>query len=172
VGEVTQESLVHNPPVFNGPVEIGLRALCVLTAGYPSSYSMQQLVIFDYLMVHSDDMPGGPTGLHPRTPHRGGEILVRRGVLQDGLLLYHSRGLIQRVYQDGGVFFAAADHSAGFLDSLNAPYVLALRERAAWVAAAFGLLSDKDLESAVGGRIGTWGAEFELQSVLWAEHPL
>ena len=76
---------------FNSAVEVGRRSLSVLTTADPSSYSLQRLVVFDYLLVHSDDMPGGPTGLHPQTPHRGGEILVRRGVLQNGLLLYQSR---------------------------------------------------------------------------------
>lgn len=154
---------------FNGPVEIGLRALCVLTAAYPSSYALQRLVVFDYLLVHSDDMPGGPAGLHPKTPHRGGELLVRRGVLQDGLVLYESRGLIDRVYQDGGIFFAATDKSAGFLDALSTEYLKGLRARADWVVDSFGPLDDSELEAMVRERIGTWGAEFTMESVLWEE---
>lgn len=157
---------------FNGPVEVGLRSLFVLTAAYPSLYSLQQLVVFDYLLIHSDDIPGGPTGLHPKTPHRGGEILVRRGVLQEGLLLYQSRGLIDRIYQDGGVFFSANEQSAGFLDALSSDYVLGLRDRATWVVDSFGLISDSELDSMVRGRIGEWGAEFEMQSVLWTEEVL
>lgn len=154
---------------FNGAVEIGLRALCVVTAAYPSSYSLQRLVIFDYLLVHSDDVAGGPTGLHPQTPNRGGEILVRRGVLQDGLLLYQSRGLIERIFQDGGVFFSATDRSAGFLDALSSGYVVGLRERADWIVDSFGSLNDVALDTTVRERIGEWGAEFAMQSVLWAE---
>ncbi len=154
---------------FNGPVEIGLRALCVLTAAYPAAYSLQQLVVFDYILVHSDDMPDGPSGLHPKTPHRGGEILVRRGVLQDGTLLYQSRGLIERIYRDGGVFFSATDRSASFLDALDAKYVDGLRERATWVVNSFGSLPESALDVLVRERIGEWGAEFALQSVLWAE---
>lgn len=154
---------------FNGPVEIGLRSLCVLTTAYPSSYSLQRLVVFDYMLVHSDDMPGGPVGLHPQTPHRGGEILVRRGVLQDGLLLYQSRGLIEHVYQNGGVFYSATDRSAGFLDALSTDYVTDLRERADWVVDSFGRLGEAELDTMVRERIGKWGAEFAMQSVLWAE---
>jgi hypothetical protein len=51
---------------FNSAVEIGLRSLCLLTAAFPAAYSLQRLVVFDYLLVHSDDMPGGPPGLHPQ----------------------------------------------------------------------------------------------------------
>ncbi len=169
MGQVTPETPNQLAVPFNGAVEIGLRSLCVLTAAYPSSYSLQRLVVFDYVLVHSDDMPGGPAGLHPQTPHRGGELLVRRGVLQDGLLLYQSRGLIERVYQDGGVFFSATDRSAGFLDALSTEYVAGLRQRADWVVDSFGLLDDAELDAMVRERIGKWGAEFAMQSVLWAE---
>src|SRR4051812_17512392 len=134
---------------FNGPIEIGLRALCVLTTAFPTAYALQRLVVFDYFLVHSDDIEGGPKGLHPQTPHRGGEILVRRGVLQDGLTLYESRGLIERAYKDGGIFFAATDRSADFLDTLSTEYLKALRERSDWVVDSFGLLADEELEAMV-----------------------
>lgn len=154
---------------FNGPVEIGLRALCVLTTAFPAAYALQRLVVFDYFLVHSDDIEGGPAGLHPRTPHRGGEILVRRGVIQDGLTLYESRGLIERVYKDGGIFFAATDKSADFLDTLSTEYLADLRDRADWVVDSFGALDDAELDAMVRDHIGTWGAEFAMESVLWTE---
>lgn len=157
---------------FNGPVEIGLRAMCVLTAAYPASYSLQQLVVFDYLVIHSDDLPGGPAGLHPQTPLRGGEILVRRGVLQEGLALYESRRLIERTYRDGGIFFSATDTSAGFLDSLRTEYIAGLRSRADWLIDRYGLLNESEITAMVRERIGTWGAEFTMESVLMEEESL
>ena len=169
MGQVTAETSARPPSPFNGTVEIGLRALCVLTTAFPAAYALQRLVIFDYFLVHSDDIDGGPKGLHPQTPHRGGEILVRRGVLQDGLTLYESRGLIERVYKDGGIFFVATDKSADFLDTLSTEYLKGLRERADWVVDCFGLLDDAELDAMVRDRVGTWGAEFSMDSVLWAE---
>lgn len=169
MGEVTTETPRRFVSPFNGPVEIGLRALCVLTTAFPSAYALQRLVVFDYFLVHSDDIEGGPEGLHPQTPHRGGEILVRRGVLQEGLTLYESRGLVERVFKDGGIFFAATDKSADFLDTLSTGYLKRLRERADWVVESFGLLDDAALEAMVRARIGTWGAELSMESVLWTE---
>jgi len=154
---------------FNSPIEIGLRSLCVLTGAYPALYSLQRLVVLDYLLVHSDDIPGGPAGLHPQTPYRGGEILVRRGVLQQGLMLYQSRGLIERIYEKEGVFYSATDRSASFLDALEADYVAGLRDRVEWVVDTFGVLAEHDLDSMVRERIGQWGTEFTMQSVLWEE---
>lgn len=154
---------------FNGPVEIGLRALVILNDAYPEAYSLQRLVVFDYLIVHSDDVPGGPPGLHPKTPHRGGEILVRRNTMQMGLLLYQSRGLVERRFEKAGVYFAATDHSASFLDVLCSDYLLGLRERAAWLVNGFGQIPEDDLEKIVNEHIGEWGAEFAMESVLWSE---
>lgn len=169
MGQVTMETQIHFVSPFNGPVEIGLRALCVLTTAFPIAYALQRLVVFDYFLVHSDDIEGGPEGLHPQTPHRGGEILVRRGVLQDGLTLYESRGLIERVYKDGGIYFGATDKSADFLDTLSTEYLKGLRERADWVVDRFGPLDDAELDAMVRDSIGTWGAEFSMESVLWTE---
>lgn len=166
---MTPEAAQTRLSPFNSPIEIGLRSLCILTAGFPTPWSLQRLVIFDYLVVHSDDIPDGPPGLHPQTPHRSGEILVRRAALQAGLLLYQSRGLIETVYTTEGVFFAGTEHSAAFLDALGAGYVSGLRDRADWIVERFGPLSDSELDALVREHIGQWGAEFAFESVLWAE---
>lgn len=154
---------------FNGPVEIGLRALAILSEAFPVVYSMQRLIVCDYLVVHSDDIADGPPGLHPKTPHRGGELLVRRNFLHNGLLLYQSRGLIERRFTQTGVFFSATEQTASFLDAMSTDYVTRLRQRASWLVARFGALSDTQMQEIVRENIGNWGAEFEMESVLWEE---
>lgn len=154
---------------FNGPIEVGLRSLSVLTAAFPDAFSMQRLVVMDYLLVHSDDVPNGPAGLHPKTPHRSGEILVRRAALQEGLMLYQSRGLVERKYLDGGVYYVATERSASFLDTLDSAYANDLRQRADWVVERFSRSNDTELGSFVAGHVGVWGAEFSMESVLQAE---
>ncbi len=148
---------------------MGLRCLAILNEAHPAGYSLQKLVVFDYLAVHSDDAPGGPAGLHPQTPNRGGELLVRRDTLRQGLMLYQSRGLVERQFAQSGFYFSATDRSGGFLDTLDAKYVVDLRLCAGWVVSSFGEFSDDELTAFVEEHIGTWGAEFELSSVLWTE---
>ena len=155
---------------FNGPIEIGLRALVILTEAFPAAYSLQRLVISDYLLVHSDDADG-PQGLHPKTPRRSGELLVRRESLQRGLLLYQSKGLIERRYDPDGIMFAATEASAAFVDVLESRYVGELRSRSEWLVSRFQGLADKELNDFVKERLGNWGAEFEFESVLWEDVP-
>ena len=154
---------------FNSAVEVGLRTLVVLDACYPSTSSLGRLVVFDYLLVHSDDVDGGPEGLHPQTPHRSGELLVRREFIQQGIRLYESRNLLERVFSSDGIKFVATDSSTVFLDSISAPYVRDMRERASWVHKRFSNQSDKELNNFVRDQLGRWGAEFESESVLWEE---
>jgi hypothetical protein len=70
------------------------------------------------------------------------------------------------------VFFAATDRAGGFLDALDAEYVAELQQRAIWVVDNFRPLDDQALDALVRERIGQWGAEFTLESVLWAEEDL
>lgn len=161
------EAKISTP--FNGPIEIGLRALAILNDAYPTAFSLQRLVVSDYLLVHSDDIPDGPLGLHPKTPHRGGELLVRRAVLEQGLMLYQSRGLLERHYTGTGVMFAATERTAGFLDALSSDYATQLRERAAWLVSKFGDISDDELLKIANSQVGKWGAEFAMESVLKVE---
>ena len=156
--------------VFNGPVETGLRSAAILSQSFPETMSLQRLIVFDYLTVHSDDVEGGPVGLHPKTPYRGSEVLVRREVIQEGLLLYRSRGLVRVEYAESGVGYGATDSTGSFLDAFGAPYVGGIRERAGWVTEQFAGYDDVSLYRSVGERIGQWGAEFEVESRLRDEH--
>jgi len=154
---------------FNGPLEVGLRALVVLSEAFPQEYSLQSLVIFDYLIVHSDDLPHGPSGLHPKTPYRSGELLVRRRVLERGLQLYSNRNLVACNYTQRGLYYCATERSASFLDALQANYLTELRSRAAWVISELGELQELDLQQLIDGHLEDWGAEFETTAILWQE---
>jgi hypothetical protein len=132
---------------------------------------LRRLTILDYLVVHSDDAPDGPDGLHPRGPYRGGELLVRRGLLEPALMLYQSRGLVQRLFEPDGVFYAATESSGTFLDVLSGRYVDTLRDRAAWAVAQFAAIDDQELSDTVDGWLGEWGAEFD-SAALWPEEAL
>jgi hypothetical protein len=88
---------------FNSPLETGIRSVGVLVATYPKAFDLQRLVAFDYLVVHTGDL-GGPESLHPELPMRSAELLVRRGLVERGLLLMRSRELIEREANPEGIF--------------------------------------------------------------------
>jgi hypothetical protein len=160
MGGMTATRLKRSGYPFNTPLETGIRMLALLSAAAPSECDLQRLSYFDYLVVHSADVAGGPESAHPATPHRSGEFLVRRGLLERALLLMFSRGLIVRLFSDRGIQYAASKLTIPFLEHLEAPYTKLLRERATWVIGRFGTMNDAALRDHFREHLGEWGAEF------------
>lgn len=154
-----------NAALLDGPVELGVRSLHLLLAAYPHPLSLQSLVGYDYILTHSDDVVGGPPGLHPKTPLRNGEILAKRMVLQQGLDLMISRGLAEKAYRDNGVYFAVSEDTASFIDSLKSTYHKEVEARSLWIMENFPPETPEIIEHFIHANIDSWGAEFNL--AIW-----
>ncbi len=146
---------------FNSPIETGVRALILLAESYPAQLDLQRILEFDYMMVHTEDV-NGPPSIHPAVPLRTGELLVRRHLIERGLMLMISRGLISRHATPGGFTYQAEDDAGPFLDSLTAEYIDALKDRAAWVVDRFSGLSDQDIRILLARTYDQWSREFQV----------
>lgn len=151
--------------LFSTPLELGLRALIVLDAMRPIAADLQRLVAYDYLLVHSGDA-GGPESIHPSTPHRSAEILVKRDVLRAGLQLMLSRDLIGVNMTRRGVRFFATDLTSRVLAYFDDPYVARLRERASWLHDRFSGLEDDALQTLIAQNLDKWGGEFTSEALV------
>lgn len=150
---------------FNTPLESGLRCLFLLEAMAPATCDVQRLVYLDYLLVHSADVPDGPASLHARMPHRGGQWLVRRQLVSEGLALMSSRELLDQRFTPFGIHYAATELTHPFLQYLNSAYAQNMREVAAWIARAFQTMADAELQGFMTTHLGRWGAEFDVGEV-------
>ena len=45
--------------IFNTPLEVGVRSLIILEAGYPWQLDLQGMIAANHLLVHSGDIQGG-----------------------------------------------------------------------------------------------------------------
>jgi hypothetical protein len=133
----------------------------ILVAAFPRAFDLQRLVAFDHLVVHTGDI-GGPESLHPELPMRSAELLVRRGLVERGLLLMISRGLVDRVVDNAGLSYRAGDFAETLLASLSSPYLIALRQRAAWVAESFADLGELEFNTAIGTFFDQWIDQFQV----------
>lgn len=150
---------------FNGPIELGLHLLVLLECAYPIEYDLQRLVFYDYLLVHSQDA-GGPVSIHPPTPNRSGEVLVKRHILEQGILLMISRHLIKKNFTSAGIMYQATDNATSFLDNLSSKYTDLLKDRAKWVIQEFKSYTDAQLEQFFYKNLDRWGGEFEKAAIL------
>ena len=146
---------------FNTPLETGIRSVGILVAAYPTAFDLQRLVAFDYLVVHTGDI-GGPESLHPELPMRSAELLVRRGLVERGLLLMVSRSLVERQATVDGITYTAGEFAETFVASLTSPYLAAMRERAAWVSSTFGDMEEDVFRNTMSRAFDRWIEESQF----------
>lgn len=144
---------------FNSALETGIRTLAILVAAYPKAHDLHRLVQYDYLTVHSADADGPPS-LHPPLPLRSNELLVRRQIVERGLLLIASGGLVRRVSDNLGFLYVAEDAAGAFLSNLRTEYLSGVKERAQWVVDTFDSLTADQLDSVVKRLFEAWTTEF------------
>jgi hypothetical protein len=146
---------------FNSPIETGMRALILLVESYPAQLDLQRLLEYDYIMVHTGDVDGPPS-IHPALPLRSGELLVRRQLIERGLMLMISRGLVGRHATPNGFMYQAEDDAGPFLDALTAEYLNDLKDRATWVIEHFHDMNDQEIRFMLTRVYDQWSREFQI----------
>lgn len=134
---------------FNNEVEYGLRTLVLLLYLYPETYDLTQLVYLDYLLVHSGDFNDDLKSLHAPIPYRKEEIYIRRSLIENGINLFSSKGLIDIEFNLSGINYRATEEAQPFVDSLVEDYTTLLKERAEWIAGYFSKYRVEELSNLV-----------------------
>ena len=145
---------------FNSPLETGVRSLAILVSAFPAAFDVDRLVEMDYLVVHSADA-GGPQSLHAPLPLRARELLVRRGLIESGLLLMMSRGLLSRLPTKDGFSYLAAESAAPFLSSLTSDYSRRLVVCARWAVERFEGVPTEEVRQITHRLFEDWSSQFQ-----------
>ncbi len=149
-----------SPLLFNSALETGVRAVINLEANFPVTLSLERLVELDHLVVHVSDV-GGPISLHPDIPKRATEMIVRRGIVERGLLLMESRGLVTRELSDNGIRYKAGEEAANFVSWLRTDYSSRLKEAARYLADLLAQIGDSEFDHLVAQQFERWALEFQ-----------
>jgi hypothetical protein len=154
--------------LFNTPLEIGLRCLIILSES-KAPCDLHRLKIYDYFLLHSEDVESGPDSLHPPSPFRTSELLVRHSLIENGVRLLMAKGLVSPVFGEQGIRYQATDLASPFLSYFDSKYATRARRIAQWVASTFGTVDDATLQNFVNENAGKWGTEFAVESFLEEE---
>jgi hypothetical protein len=147
--------------LYHTAVESGIRCLALLEAAYPISLDINQLVALDHIVVHTTDFdPNGPRSLHPASPYRRTEPVIRREVVQRGLRLIIGRGLATRIGTSQGFMYLATEEASPFLAALTSDYWRDLLIRTEWAATTYKDLDGHDLSNLMKSHVDNWVAEF------------
>jgi hypothetical protein len=155
----------HTPPnhPFNSVLETGIRALVLLEAFFPRQCDLIEMTWLDHLIVHTADLDGDdvPESLHPDLPNRAGELFVRRRLLEHSLKLMQQVHLVNVMETADGICFVASEDAPSFLDLLQSPYNVQLKQRASWMAKRFAHMAATEIKALIETKIGRWTAEFQ-----------
>jgi hypothetical protein len=124
---------IAQPQLFNTPLEAGVRAILILEAFAPQAFDIATMSLLDYYIVHTGDA-GGPPSLHPEINARAGEYLVRRHLVEEGLLLMARASLVEQVFSGSGIAFRAHETATAMIDLFGSAYNLRLAQAAQWLA--------------------------------------
>jgi hypothetical protein len=163
--EVRMVKEIPHPQLFNSRLETGARALTVLDAAYPSVFDLAHLVWFDHLVVHTGDI-GGPESLHPAVPHRSGELLVRRRLIEEGLTLMRRFHFVKTVTDEAGIAYQSTEEAASLVELMRSKYGRALRARSQWLAENVCGLERGKLKELIATTIGKWSVEFQGETEI------
>ena len=144
--------------VFNSPYELGLRMVYLLSAIGADGADLQKLVLLDYAVIYSGDLDGPPS-LHTPVPFRGNEMLTRRALIEQGLQLMSTRGLVDARLTANGVIFNSGPSSRALTGSVSAPYCRQLEARCEWAAKKFASRDSIALTQIFNDLGHRWGAE-------------
>lgn len=151
--------------IFNSPLETGIRSVCILTAGFGHEFDLQQLLALDHIVVHSGDIEGGPESLHPDVQQRNAELLIRRPIVQLGLDLMQSKGLIVRSFSTSGIRYSASEFAPIFIDSLENNYIDVLLKRSEWAVQTYKELGSDSFYAVFNAAFDRWATEFQISDI-------
>lgn len=151
--------------IFNSALETGIRSVCILAADDSMKYDLQQLLAFDHLVVHTGDMNDAPSSLHPNVLQRNGELLIRRQLVERGLLLMESKKLVIKNISKNGFYYSATELAVVFIDSLTNDYISKLYARSQWAVAKYKNIGDHFFAEIFNTAFDRWTHEFQVAEI-------
>jgi len=151
--------------VFNSALETGIRSVCILAANPSMQYDLQQLLAFDHLVVHTGDVTNAPPSLHPNVLQRNGELLIRRPLVERGLLLMESKKLVEKLISTDGFYYTATDLATVLIESLTNDYVSELYKRSQWAVERFKDFGDNFFAEVFNTAFDRWTNEFQIAEI-------
>lgn len=145
--------------IFNGRIELALRTLYLLKHSN-KDLDLQRILYYNYLMVHSSDISGGPNSLHPNLPNRSCEIIVLREKFKEAIQMLTSKGIISIKYKKKGVYYTKNNNTLKFLSYFESEYSKKMDDIARWTCDYFGKENDNKISQFINSNLSKWGEEF------------
>ncbi|CEI82956.1 ABC-three component system middle component 2 [Oceanobacillus oncorhynchi] len=114
--------MINKNDMLNSTLETALRILMLLRNMPDNQLDIDEILLLDYYVLHINDFNSKMESLHPSIPNRENEILVRRKIIQQSILLLDSRNLLTTNYTSSGIRYSSNQLTISFVDYLETPY--------------------------------------------------
>lgn len=161
---------LHSDFIFNSALETGMRSICILAVDLSNKFDLQQLLALDHIVVHTGDIENAPPSLHPNILQRSGELLVRRPLVENGLVLMESKMLVHKVITPDGFFYCATELASVFIENLTNEYIKELSHRAQWAVSMYNDYGDRLFSEIFNSAFDRWRNEFQLADISIAKN--
>ncbi|MBI0401125.1 ABC-three component system middle component 2 [Cyclobacterium marinum] len=151
MGEITK--------VYNSVIEIGMRALVILSYSPSISKSLDEIMILDHLALNTFDV-GGPVSLHAPIPNRGVQVYSKSKILNKSIQLLLSKELITLSATSNGFKYSINESGKNYLSYFESKYFHLLNDRVQWTMKNFGQMDESQLKKVVNQNLANWGEEF------------
>ncbi|TWH59395.1 hypothetical protein DesLBE_3774 [Desulfitobacterium sp. LBE] len=154
--------------IYNSPEEVGVRILFILDI-CEKRMSSQRIMYYDYFALHLKDIDAEYESLHPDNPNHSSEIAVKRALINKGLNLMISKGLISIKYTKTGIYYQKNKLTSHFINLLQNGYVDQLKRNIKIVDEKLSGYSDNGIYKYIDKNIGSWVGEFEKDIYMGGE---
>ncbi|KTD85682.1 hypothetical protein UQ64_19515 [Paenibacillus etheri] len=118
---------------------------------------------YDYFILHLGDIDNEYISLHPDNPNHSSEIAIRRNIINNGLTLLVSKGLLDIKYTKSGIYYKKNQITDPFVKLFSNGYVEHLKRNISVVNEKFSDFSDVQIYKYINKNIGSWKGEFEKE---------
>lgn len=107
--------------LYNNTYETAIRILTLIDK-FDRELELQELIYFDYLLIHISELEEGLESLHPANPYHITEAYSRRNLIQQSLLLLVRKHLIEISYDSDGMKYKKCSITREFLNNFSSDY--------------------------------------------------
>lgn len=156
---------MKNIKVYNTAIEVGIRALIIIKQ-FSEPLDTQQLIFYDYLLLHLGDVDEKYESLHPDNPFHATELFVRRRVIQQSIVLLANKGLIDCDYSSNGLRYKANEISDLFLGYFDSDYFRKLQTNAGILHDRFQNMDIAMINDYIKENVSEWKGNLEFESLF------
>ncbi|GEM_PF-4756807 len=158
-----------NNHLLNSTIEVALRVLVILTINCSEKFDVERLGYYDYVSTRLNDYNDKFKSLHPYTPYKHGELIVKRELIQSALALLLKKDLVKIEYGTEGVNYYSNKYSSYFLSHFKSEYYLELCKHVEVASNNLSNIKTEDLRKLFKRNINKMEMQFKFECLIRGE---